>query len=66
MMEKSGYGDLFDLIIYDLEDGDNVDKFSAEHLTRLSMNEDYIRVSSTQAGDHSYPVGRYGFYFSAR
>lgn len=59
--------DLYDLIIYDNEDGETVDKFSAEHLTNFRSVGEYIIVSSTQRKhDHSYPLSRYAFYFEAR
>lgn len=59
--------DLYDLIIYDNEDGETVAKYSAEHLTRFCSVGEYIIVGSNQhEHDHCYPLPRYAFYFEGR
>lgn len=57
---------LIDLIIYSLDDGENVDKFSAEHITGISMDEEFLTVSSSQRGVKKYIRSKVGFFLQGR
>ena len=59
--------DLFDLIVYDREEGDLVAKYSAEHLTRFSLMDGFLIIESSQVnGVNKYRADKIGFYFQGR
>lgn len=59
--------ELKDLVIYDLETGDTIDRFSAEHITCFGMARHNIMIRSSQrAADTTYPRDKVGFYFEGR
>ena len=58
---------LYDLIIYDREEGDLIAKYSAEHLTRFSLMDGFLIIESSQInGVDKYEVDKIGFYFQGR
>lgn len=59
--------DLYDLIIYALEDGETIDKFSAEHITKFYMDGEFLVVDSTERYEpERYVRDRLGFLFQGR
>lgn len=59
--------DLYDLIIYSREDGETIDKFSAEHLTELALKDGWLIIESDQRiGKTEYIAEHVGFFFQGR
>ena len=62
--------ELKDLVIFDLETGEDVHRYSAEYVTSFGLNALFIHVMSSQEGDGIFPdlysKDKYGFYFVGR
>ena len=59
--------ELKDLVIFDQDTGDTIDRFSAEHITYFGMARHNIMVRSSQrTHDTTYPKDKVGFYFEGR
>lgn len=64
---KEPHKDLMDLIIYSRKNGVTIDKFSAEHISKLAMKNGCLIIESTQrSGRVEYIADLIGFYFQAR
>lgn len=58
---------MMDLIIYSRDDGENIDKFSAEYITKFALKDGRLLVESTQrSGTAEYMAEGAGFFFQAR
>lgn len=63
----STHEELKDLVIFDQDTGDTIDRFSAEHITYFGMARRNIMIRSSQrAADTTYPKDKVGFYFEGR
>ena len=63
----STHEELKDLVIFDQDTGDTLDRFSAEHVTYFGMARRNILIRSSQrTRDTTYPKDKVGFYFEGR